>query len=89
MDLFSAALQSADMRLAQLWVDLDSLFRDEAAQDAEQVIAFVVGLLRRRGVDTSEMEDTLKRTRRYAPGASQIPLDSAASADTVGHRHPN
>jgi hypothetical protein len=73
IDLFSAALKNADMRLARVWIELGWLFRGDAVQDLDQVIAFIVGLLRRRGVKTSKMEEALERTRRYMPAALELP----------------
>jgi hypothetical protein len=87
-DLFSAALKTSDTRLARVWVELGFLFADEAAQDAEQVVAFIIGLLRRRGIDTSKMEDALEKTRRYLPAALEIPAGLAHATNAEAYSSP-
>jgi hypothetical protein len=65
IDLLSEVAGGArDGRLLELQSVLRNLFQGAARDDIGQVIAFVVGLLRRRGSDTSLMEDSLDRATR-------------------------
>jgi hypothetical protein len=65
LDLFAELDDDArDTRLAELQGMLARLFVGEARGDIDHVVSFAVRLLRSRGIDTSAMEETLRKMNR-------------------------
>jgi hypothetical protein len=87
MNLFKRVRKNVDHRLFQVWYDLGFLFAGDSAAEADHVIAFTVGLLRARGVDTTRMEATLREMQRAFLDGLQIPVATMDSIDRHDIEH--